>query len=183
VAAGVRRIEAVSGKAAETYINNTFDDVTAIRGVFNNPKELLKVIENSVTENKELKKKIESLEAKQVAIYKTELVTQVITVNGSTFIGAVLDVSNADGLKKLANDLKTDAQLVVLAANIGGKASVAIGIADELVAKGFEAPKMIKELITPIIKGGGGGQKNLATAGGQDASNLNKVIEVVKGLL
>ena len=72
---------------------------------------------------------------------------------------------------------------IVLAANIAGKASVAIGLSDELVAKGLEAPKIIKEHITPIIKGGGGGQKNLATAGGQDASNLDKVIEVVKSLL
>ncbi len=184
VAAGVRRIEAVSGKAAESYINNIFDDVTAIRDVFNNPKELLKHIENSVAENKELKKKIESLEAKQLAIYKSELLAQVEVINGVSFIGSVLEVSNADGLKKLANELAIAMNgLVVLAANISGKAAVAIGITDELVAKGLEAPKMIKEHITPIIKGGGGGQKTLATAGGTDASNLDKVIEVVKGLL
>jgi alanyl-tRNA synthetase len=73
--------------------------------------------------------------------------------------------------------------LIVIAANIGGKASVAISVADELVAKGIEAPKLIKEYITPIIKGGGGGSKNLATAGGQDASNLDTVIAAVKALL
>jgi alanyl-tRNA synthetase len=63
------------------------------------------------------------------------------------------------------------------------KASVAIAVAEALVVKGIEAPKLIKEHITPIIKGGDGGQKTLATAGGQDASNLDKVIDVVKGLL
>jgi alanyl-tRNA synthetase len=151
--------------------------------LFNNPKELLRVIENSVADNKELKKKIESLEAKQLVAIKAELLSQVETVNGHSFIGKVLEVSNADGLKKLAGELIANAELVVLAANIGGKASVAIAISEALVAKGIEAPKVIKEHITPIIKGGGGGQKTLATAGGQDASNLDKVIEAVKGLL
>ena len=123
------------------------------------------------------------MEAKQLAIVQKELAAKVQTINGHTFIGAVLEVSNGDALKKLANDLKNDAQLVVLAANIGGKASIGIGLSDELVAKGLEAPKIIKEHITPLIKGGGGGQKNLASAGGQDASNLDKVIEAVKSLL
>ncbi|MFC4232326.1 alanine--tRNA ligase [Parasediminibacterium paludis] len=189
VAAGVRRIEAVSGKAAAAHIEEAFSTIEAIKGLFNNPKELLRVIENSVADNKEQKKKIESLEAKQLVAIKAELLTQVETVNGASFIGKVLEISNADNLKKLANDLVASITplgaegLVVLAANIGGKASVAIAVAEALVAKGIEAPKLIKEHITPIIKGGGGGQKTLATAGGQDASNLNKVIEVVKGLL
>ncbi len=183
VAAGVRRIEAVSGIAAENYLNEQLQQLDAVKAVFNNPKELIKTIENSVAENRELKKKIESLEAKQLAIIKTELATKLEIINGSTFIGAVLELSNADGLKKLANDLKADAQLVIVAANIGGKASVAISISDELIAKGLEAPSVIKQHITPIIKGGGGGSKNLATAGGQDASNLDKIIAAVKALI
>ncbi len=184
VAAGVRRIEAVAGWYAVEYITNTFKELDNIRGLFNNPKELTKTIENTLAENKELKKKIESLEAKQLAVLKTELSTKAETVDGTTFIGAVLDVSNGDNLKKLANDLKANAQFVVLAANIGGKAAIAIAIDDALVnSKGLEAPKIIKEHITPLIKGGGGGQKNLATAGGQDASNLDKVLETVKSLL
>jgi alanyl-tRNA synthetase len=145
--------------------------------------ELIKQIENSLSETKELKKKIESLEAKQLVVLKSELLTQVETINGHSFIGKVLELSNADGLKKLATELIATNDVVVLAANVSGKASVAIALSENLVAKGFEVPKIIKEHITPIIKGGGGGQKNLATAGGQDASNLDKVIDVVKGLL
>jgi len=183
VAAGVRRIEAVSGKAAEAYINNTFNQLSLVKDLYNNPKELIKQIENAIVETKELKKKIESLEAKQLVALKAELLAQVETINGVAFIGKVLELSNADGLKKLVSELIATNDVVVLAANIGGKASVAIALSESLVAKGFEVPKIIKEHITPIIKGGGGGQKNLATAGGQDASNLDKVIEVVKGLL
>lgn len=74
--------------------------------------------------------------------------------------------------------------VVVLAAQVDGKAQVAI-LLDETVSvsKGLEAPKIIKEQVAGLIKGGGGGQKTLATAGGQDASNLPAVIEKVKALL
>ena len=89
-------------------------------------------------------------------------------------------------MKKLCFDLKNNINdyVVVLCANIGGKPSVAISIDEKVVAaKNLDAGKIIKEHIAPLIKGGGGGQKTLATAGGQDASNLQKVIDTVKGLI
>jgi alanyl-tRNA synthetase len=74
--------------------------------------------------------------------------------------------------------------VIVLAGNIEGKAQVAILIDENLAAsKNLDASSIIKQKIAPLIKGGGGGQKTLATAGGQDASNLNLVIEKVKELL
>ena len=103
-----------------------------------------------------------------------------------TFIGDVIEVSNPDALKKLCYDLKNNLNdyVAVLCANIGGKASVAIGISDTVVAaRGLDAGKILKDHVAPLIKGGGGGQKNLATAGGQDVSNLPQVIERVKSLL
>jgi alanyl-tRNA synthetase len=186
VAAGVRRIEAVSGIAAERLIKEQFEEVRSIRELLKNPKELGKAVENLAAENNELKKKIESLEAIQLAAIKNELLQQVSTINGTSFIGSIVNVSNADGLKKLCFDLKnhlTD-YVVVLAANIEGKAYVAVLLSDSIVAsKNLEAPKIIKEQVAPLIKGGGGGQKTLATAGGQDASNLQQVIDTIKGLL
>ena len=74
--------------------------------------------------------------------------------------------------------------VAVLAVNLGGKPYVAIGISETVVAaRGLDAGKIIKEQVAPLIKGGGGGQKTLATAGGQDSSNLKQVIEAVKKLL
>jgi alanyl-tRNA synthetase len=74
--------------------------------------------------------------------------------------------------------------VVILTAEANGKANVALSISESLVnSKNWQAPAIIKEKIAPLIKGGGGGQKTLATAGGQDASQLDKVIEVVKSLL
>jgi alanyl-tRNA synthetase len=186
VAAGVRRIEAVSGKAASQLVNEQFAIADAIREALKNPKDVLKAIENITAENSELKKKIESLEAKQLNVLKDALVKKVQHINGTQFIGELVEVSNADALKKLCFDLKASLSnyLVVLAANIEGKASVAVLVDEAIIAaKGLEAPKIIKEHIAPLIKGGGGGQKTLATAGGQDASQLIKVVEQVKGLI
>lgn len=186
VAAGVRRIEAISGFAAEQYVHEQLSQLAAIREALKNPKEMLKAVETLYADNSELKRKIERLENKQLAVIKQELLQQVETINGIQFIGAVIEISNPDGLKKLCFDLK-DAltnYVITLAANIDGKAGVAIAVADEVVNnKGLEAPKMINEHVKTLIKGGGGGQKTLATAGGQDAGNLPQVIEKIKSLL
>jgi len=186
VAAGVRRIEAISGKAAEDYINNQFDTITAIRETLKNPKDLSKSIENLQTENTDLKKRIEHLEARQLVGIRNELLTKDEIINNVTFVGSIVEVSNPDALKKLCFDLKNHLRdhVAVLCSNIDGKPFVAVGISDTVVAaKNLDASQIIKQHIAPLIKGGGGGQKNLATAGGQDISNLKSVIEKVKSLL
>jgi alanyl-tRNA synthetase len=97
-----------------------------------------------------------------------------------------VEVSNAEALKKLCFDLKNHLRdfVVVLCANIAGKPFVAISISETVVLnKNLDASKIIKEHIAPLIKGGGGGQKTLATAGGTDAGNLKEVIEKLRSLL
>jgi alanyl-tRNA synthetase len=148
-------------------------------------------VEKIIQEKQELEKKLESLEAKQLQIIKTSLFDERIPFpfakGDAFFIGSQVEVSNADHLKKLAFDLRTELgenYLITLVANIGGKAAVCILMSDSVnLVKGLEAPKMIKDIITPLIKGGGGGQKTLATAGGQDASNLPEVIAQIRNLL
>ncbi len=186
VAAGVRRVEAVTGFAAEQYVNDEFNTTRIIRGLLKNPKDLGKAIESLQSENSELKKKLEKLEARQLVVLRNELLQKDEIINNVTFIGDIVEVGNADALKKVCFDLKTNLNdyVAVLCANIDGKPFVAVGISDSVVAaKGLDAGKIIKEQIAPLIKGGGGGQKTLATAGGQDISNLQQVIEKVKGLL
>ncbi|RXK60068.1 alanine--tRNA ligase [Lacibacter luteus] len=186
VAAGVRRVEAVTGFAAEQYVNEHFASIRAIREQLKNPKDLGKSIENLQSENSDLKKKLEKLEARQLVALRNELLQKDEIINNVTFIGDIVEVSNADALKKVCFDLKTNLNdyVAVLCANIDGKPFVAVGISDTVAAaKQLDAGKIIKEHIAPLIKGGGGGQKTLATAGGQDVSNLQQVIEKVKGLL
>ncbi|MFP5041082.1 alanine--tRNA ligase [Parasediminibacterium sp. JCM 36343] len=186
VAAGVRRIEAVSGSVAEALAKEESNTLSSLRSTLKNPKDIVKALENLFTENSELRKKIEGFEAKQLNITRKELLQKVETINGIQFIGTQIEVSNGDALKKLCIDLKADIKdfVVVLTANVEGKAFVAIAIDETINAsKGLDAQKIIKEQVAPLIKGGGGGQKLLATAGGQDASNLGLVVEKVKNIL
>jgi alanyl-tRNA synthetase len=186
VAAGVRRIEAVCGYAAEQHINKVFAEMSLIKALLKNPKDIQKSIENLSAENSSLSKKIEGLEARQLVGIRNELLQKDEIINSVTFVGEIIEVGNADALKKLCVDLSNHLhdQVVVLCTNIDGKAFVALGIADTVVAaKNLDAAKIIKEHIAGLIKGGGGGQSNIATAGGQDISNLKAVIAKVKSLL
>lgn len=185
VAAGVRRIEALTGPAAIQY---TFDKINQFKniGELLKAKEPLKAIEKLIDEKNVLQKRIESLEARQLVQIRTELLQKDEIVNGVTFIGEIIQVSNPDALKKLCFDVKNNLRdyVMVLCANIDGKPFVAIGMSEVVAAaKNLDAGKIIKEHVAPLIKGGGGGQKILATAGGQDAGKLHEVIAAVKGLL
>ena len=186
VAAGVRRVEAVCGKRAEEYVNTQFSLLSKLNEALKNPKDIQKVVENLQAENADLKKHLEAMEARQLVGIRNELLQKDEIINGVNFIGDIIEVSNADALKKLCFDLKNHLRdhVAVLCVNLGGKPFVAVGISDTVVAaKGLDAGKIIKEHIAPLIKGGGGGQKTLATAGGQEAGNLKQVIEIVKKLL
>ncbi|MDH7462250.1 alanine--tRNA ligase [Chitinophagaceae bacterium 26-R-25] len=186
VAAGVRRIEAVSGHAAEVFVNDHLQTLASIKETLKNPKDVAKAIESTLAEAADLRKKVEQFESRFLGALREEIIKKATVINGVSFIGEVVEVSSADALKKLCFDLKQnlDEYVAVLCANVDGKASVAIGISDKVVAaKGLDAGKIIKEHVAPLIKGGGGGQKTLATAGGQDVSGLEAVIEKVKGLV
>ena len=121
-----------------------------------------------------------------MSFLKNELLQNVETINGVNFIGQLVDVSNADSLKKICFSLKNDLKnyFVILTTAIDRKPYVAIIIDEGIAAtKNLDAQKIIKELVAPLIKGGGGGQKTFATAGGQVSDNLTEVIEQVKQLL
>ncbi|MEN9569930.1 MAG: alanine--tRNA ligase, partial [Bacteroidota bacterium] len=165
VAAGVRRVEAVCGQAAETFINEELEAIKSVRHTLKNPKDIGKTIEALQADNTALKKRIESLEARQLVGIRSQLLQKDEIINQVTFIGDIVEVSNADALKKLAAEVKSQVHdaVVVLCANIDGKAYVAISIADTVVAaKNLDAGKIIKEQVSSLINGGGGGQKSLA---------------------
>jgi len=185
VAAGVRRIEALTGAVAMRYIGDRIGQFKYINELLKT-KDPLKAIEKLMEDKSALEKKLEGMEARQLVQLRNGLLQKDEIVNGVNFVGDIVEVSNADALKKLCFDLKSKLNdyVAVVCANIGGKPFVAIGISDTVVAaRQLDAGKIIKEIVAPIIKGGGGGQKNLATAGGQDASRLGEVIQSVKNLI
>ena len=186
VAAGVRRIEAVSGKAALEYFNGKLSLLHEMQNQLKNPKDPVKAIEKLQEEKSQLEKSVESMEARQLVVIRNEVLMKDEVIGDVNFIADIVNVSSADALKKLCMDIKhhVNDHVVVLGANIGGKPFVAVGIDDKVnAAKGLDAGKIIKEHVAPLIKGGGGGQKSLATAGGQDAGGLQAVIDKIKTLL
>ncbi|MBV8254961.1 MAG: alanine--tRNA ligase [Chitinophaga sp.] len=186
VAAGVRRVEAVTGNEAITFVNNHLQQLKEIKAALKNPKEIVKAAETLVQDKAALEKQVEALELEKVRQLGNELCSKVQTINGVNFLGQVVNVSNAEGLKQLSLQLKNEIpdHVLIFAANVGGKASVALTIDEKLVAeKGWEAPKLIKEHIAPLIKGGGGGQKSFATAGGQETDKLDQVIKAIQQII
>jgi len=185
VAAGVRRIEALTGEKALDYFNEKLTQYKSI-GTLLKSKDPLKNIEKLMEDKAALEKRIESLEARRLVAIRNELLQKDEIINQVNFIGDIVEVSSGDALRKLCLDLKNHLRdfVVVLCANIDGKPFVAVSLAENVAAaKGLDAVAIIKEKVAPLIKGGGGGQRTLATAGGQDAGSLVQVIEAVKGLL
>jgi len=209
VAAGVRRIEAVVGAAANKYATEVKEKLhkqivqlteacatiaEKLSITFTAPEwnenSTVNVLNDTIADlqasQKELHKKLESQEAQLVNSLVDQYTSQFIDKNGIAFLGAQVNLNSADNLKKLAQLLSASQSkaVIVLVNAIEGKAAVALSISESLVQeKGWQAPQIIKDNIAPFIKGGGGGQKTLASAGGQDATQLDKVIEAVKALL
>lgn len=194
VAAGVRRIEALTGNGAMQYFNDKVTQTKQIAELLK-AKDAYKAIERLIEEKSLLEKRIESMEARQLVGIRNELLQKDELINITTekgqefainFIGDIVEVANPDALKKLSFDLKNHLRdhVIVLGTNIGGKPHIAVAVSDTLVAAtGLDANKIIKETIAPLIKGGGGGQKTLATAGGQDAGKIQEAINSVKMLI
>ncbi len=186
VAAGVRRVEAVCGEQAEEFLTGKLDLLKEIGTLLKNPKDLKAAVENQAEEIQALRKKLEGLENRALVGIRNELLKKDEIINGITYVADIVEVSGADALKKLCFDLRNNLgdYVAVLGANVDGKPYIAIGISDTVLAsKGLDANKLIKETIAPLIKGGGGGQKGLATAGGTDVMGLEKSIAAIRSIL
>jgi alanyl-tRNA synthetase len=175
VAAGVRRIEALTALGAEEYVRDQSSQLEAVKAVMGAQGDLARNIERLLEENNTLKKQLEAFELKQLTSLKYTLISKARDIDGLKLIAEQVDLSSADYLKKLAFDIRNampDNLCLVLAAEIEGKPQLAVMLSDNLVAeKGLNAVNLVKELAKEI-KGGGGGQPFYATAGGKEAGGL-----------
>ena len=182
IAAGIRRIEAVTSFNAEQYVNNEINTLKEIKQIFNNTKDVVKSIEDVINENALLKKKIEDFNREKVNILRKDLVNKVQNINGINVIAEKINIDSADSIKDIAFQLKNqiDNLYLVLGAAINGKASLTVMISENLIKeKNLHAGNIIRE-ISKEIKGGGGGQAFYATAGGKNPDGLIKAIEKAK---
>lgn len=185
VAAGVRRIEAITGIAAEKYIVTQNALVNQLKELLKNPKDLSKSIEGLLDENAKLKKEIEKTILEKSSGLKTELAQKAEAIGDINFIAQKVALPNADAVKNLAYQLKDIVSnlFLVLVADFDGKPSITVMIAENLVKeKGLHAGNIVKELAKEV-KGGGGGQPFFATAGGSDVSGLDNVLVKAKSFV
>jgi len=180
VAAGVRRIEAITGHKADAFIKDKLSLVEQMGAELGNPQDLLKALQSLQKENSELKSKLEVFEASQLGDVKGQLVKGMKSADGVNSIIEIIKVSTAAQAKDLAFQLKEEIEdlFCVLLADIDGKPSISIMVSDSLVKeKGYNAGALIREWAKEV-KGGGGGQPFFAQAGGADVSGLKKVKEL-----
>ncbi|MEM8894284.1 MAG: alanine--tRNA ligase, partial [Bacteroidota bacterium] len=185
VAAGVRRVEAVTAERAEKFVADQAQLLSKVQELLKNPKDPLKAIQSLVAERSKLSKEVEALQAQKGKQLKSDLKSKLSNKDGINLLIERIDIANADLLKKLSFELKNEVDnlLMVLAANVDGKPQISVVVDDALVKQhDLHAGKMVKELARNI-KGGGGGQPFFATAGGSDLSGLDKVAKAAREMV
>jgi alanyl-tRNA synthetase len=185
ISAGVRRIEAITADRAEEFVKKHMDELAEVKAVLNNTQNLKKSVEDLVAQNSRLQKQIEEFERKAASGIKQELKNKVQAINGVNVIAEVIQLDSAQAVKDLAFQLKGEVENLFLALGsaIGGKPSISVMIAENLVAeKGLNAGIVVREAAKEM-QGGGGGQAFYATAGGKDLSGLAAAIEKAKSFV
>ncbi len=181
VAAGIRRIEAKTGKECEELLYNIEDALKAIRALFNNAKDLKGVIEKYIEEHDSMKKSIESFQAEAVEQTKDKLLGQARMVNGVKVVSAVIPMK-PDMAKDLVFKVAAAEPghlLCVVGSVYEGRPTLSVMISKDLIADhGLNAGQMVREA-AKLIQGGGGGQPHFATAGGKNPDGLSAAVDKV----
>ena len=183
VAAGVRRIEAITGEKVENMIDKIQDTMADLKALFNNVPDLKSAIRKAIEENAGLKKQVEEFMKEKAASLKNELIANAKEMGGVKVIKTVAPIS-ADVAKDIAFQLKGEVAgslLVVIGSVEGGKPMLTVMLSEDLVKNGLKAGNLVKEA-AKLIQGGGGGAPHFATAGGKNPEGLlsavDKVIEL-----
>ena len=181
VAAGIRRIEAKTGRECEELLSNIEDTLKAVKAFFNNAKDLQGVIRKYIEEHDTMKKEIESFQAQAVERYAKQLVEKARDVNGVKVVTAVMPLEPA-AAKDLAFKIRAAVEgslLCVLGTKYQDKPQLSIMMSDDMVSNhGLNAGQMVREA-AKLIQGGGGGQPHFAQAGGKNADGLSAAVDKV----
>ncbi len=184
VAAGVRRIEAITGEAVMRYFAEQDEELQNIRGLFKNTPNPFKAVENLQEENSALQIQVDQLLRQKVGNLKKELKTTIKNINGINFLAREVDL-DAGGMKDISFKLggEVNNMFLFLASRSDGKALLSCYIDKELAsAKDLNAGKIIRDL-SKNIQGGGGGQAFFATAGGKNPDGIQKALDEVQAYI
>ena len=181
VAAGIRRIEAKTGKECEEMLYGMEDMMRSIRELFNNAKDLRGVIDKYINEHDSMKKQIEAFRAKATERAKEQLLAKKEVINGITVVRAVLplDPASAKDLVFKVHQAISDHLICVLGTVSDGKPMLNVMVSEDLVKEqDMNAGQLVREA-AKLIKGGGGGQPHFASAGGKDPDGLSAAVDQV----
>jgi len=181
VAAGVRRIEAITGKAAEAYFKEKAETLSNIQQLLKNPKDLVKSVEDMMLRNNQLQKEVEQLTREKAGQLKIQLSSKVEKIGDVSFLASIVDM-DANSVKDILFQLKQDHPnfVAIIGNKEGDKCGLSLIIAEQLVeSKQWNAAQWIREVSTHI-QGGGGGQAFFATAGGKRSEGLQAAIDQIK---
>ncbi len=179
IAAGIRRLQAITSTKAEAFINEKLKVLSEIEGKLNNPKNLVKAVDDIVDKNIELQKKIESFEIEKLKDVKQRLKDKIVVKDGVSVLIEKVDLNSSALVKDLAFQLKNEIEnlFMVVGANFGSKAHLSVMISENLTKdKDLNAGKIVKE-IAKEIQGGGGGQVFYATAGGKKPEGIHNALK------
>ena len=184
VAAGVRRIEAITADKAEQYFLDQRKELGHLKALLNGSKDLSASVQALLDENTKLKKEIEKSTLERVDALKHEIVHHVRGINGVNLIAKHVDLQSADAVKNLAFSLKdiVDNLFLVFTTEIDGKPGITVMLSESLVKNGMNASNIVREL-GKEIQGGGGGQPFYGTAGGKNSAGLKTVLEKAEGFI
>lgn len=185
VAAGVRRIEALTGEGALKFYQSQGDELKQICAITKTTSEnMVKHIEDLLKQQKEMAKEIEALKAKMAGSAAEDIIKNAENVNGVNVVCAVIEDTDTNGLKTMGDELKNKlgSAVVVLASVKEGKIGLVAMATDDAVKKGAHSGNIIKAAAA-VCGGGGGGKPNMAQAGGKDASKLAEAVEKAKEVI
>ena len=181
ISAGVRRIEAVTGKGALTLVENEEQTLKQIMGVVNSgPLELVERVQQLAANNRTLEKQLGQLKAKMASSVGDELASQVIEINGTQVLVATLEKFNSKSLRDTVDRLKNKlgTTVIVLASINDGKVDLVVGVSKDLTKKVTAGD--LANMVAEQIGGKGGGRPDMAMAGGNDVSAVPSALESVK---
>jgi len=185
IAAGIRRIEAITGEKVVEYVFSQIQELAEVKSLLKNQKNAAEGVRALIEEVNTLNKKVEELIAEQAQVIKKNLIQQKENINGINFIAAKIELNSASAIKDISYQLKNEVDNLFLAlgAEIDGKANLSVMISENLVKeKSWNASVIIRE-IAKEIQGGGGGQDFYATAGGKNPKGIDNALVKVKEYL
>ncbi|MCB9422924.1 MAG: alanine--tRNA ligase [Ardenticatenaceae bacterium] len=184
-AAGVRRVEAVTGHGAQQLVAERLDTLEAVAHKLNVPLgELESRLDSLLAEHRALQKELEKLQRQSARGQFEALLGQVQQINGVNVLAAQVDVADVDGLREMADWFrdKVGSGTAVLATVLNDKPLIVATVTDDLIKRGLKAGDLVRD-VAQMVGGGGGGRPNMAQAGGRDASKLPEALTAVPGLV